>query len=128
MDQVLEAVKTQFDFFFPPYSAARWYEFYRLGQLGYHLNQKEAAIAALLPYENVKIYDFQAEFDWITDLDNYIDTWHYSAAISDAIVHDVSKDQNRITDLSQVYENRALLLSLVDQIVAAGRWPDAFTR
>ena len=119
---------TQFIFFFPPYSAARWYEFYRQEQMGYHLNQKEAAIAALLPYENVKIYDFHAQRDWITNLDNYIDTWHYGPWIGDAMVEAVASGQNRITDVSQAKANNALLRSLVDQIVSAGRWPDSFVR
>lgn len=119
---------TEFIFFFPPYSIARWYEFYRQGDFGYHLNQKDAVISALLPYKNVRIYDFHAEFDWITNLDHYIDTWHYGPWINSAIVEAVSKDQNRITDVSQVKPNNDLLRSLVDQIVAAGRWPDAFSR
>lgn len=120
--------ETEFIFFFPPYSAARWYEFYRQGMLGYHLNQKEAVASVLLAYDNVRIYDFHAEFDWITNLDYYIDTWHYAPWINDAIVEAVSRDEKRITALSQLKENNVLLRSLVDQIVTAGRWPDAFSR
>lgn len=119
---------TEFIFFFPPYSVARWYEFYRQQQLGYHLNQKEGVIAALLPYENVQIYDFQAEFDWITNLDNYIDSGHYGPWINDQMIHYISKGKNQITHISQSAENNNLIRSLVEQIVSAGRWPDAFSR
>ena len=52
--------QTQFIFFFPPYSAVRWYQFYREGNMQYYLNQKAAVVEALLPFENVKIYDFQS--------------------------------------------------------------------
>lgn len=34
---------TQFIFFFPPYSAAHWYQFYTQGQMEYHLQQKKSA-------------------------------------------------------------------------------------
>ena len=124
---VRENPDTQFIFFFPPYSAARWYEFYRQGQMGYHLNQKEAVIDALLPFDNVKIYDFHAETAWITDLDNYIDTWHYGPWISDSMAESISRGEYRITSVAQAQENNAVIRSLVDQIVAAGKWPDAFT-
>lgn len=124
---IRENPDTQFIFFFPPYSAARWYEFYRQGQMGYHLNQKEAVADALLPYDNVKIYDFHAETAWITDLDNYIDTWHYGPWISDKMAQSISRDEYRIVSVDQIRENNAVVRSLVDQIVSAGRWPDAFT-
>jgi hypothetical protein len=94
--------ETQFDLFFPPYSAARWYEFYRLGQLGYHLNQKEAAVAELLPYENVRIYDFQGEAQWITNFDHYIDTSHYGPWINDTMAERMSQNECRVTSVEEM--------------------------
>ena len=64
---------TQFIFFFPPYSAAHWYQFHTHGQMEYHLQQKKALAEALLPYDNVEIYDFQARTEWICDLNQYIE-------------------------------------------------------
>jgi len=123
---IKEHPDTEFIFFFPPYSAARWYEFYRQGQFIYHLNQKEAVIDALLPYDNVKIYDFQAESGWITDLNNYIDTGHYGPWINDQIIIRIGEGKNRITAVSQAVANNDVLCSLVSQIVSAGKWPDSF--
>lgn len=117
---------TEFIFFFPPYSLVRWYEFYHQGDMEYHLSQKEALTARLLTYDNVRIYDFQARIDWITDLDNYIDTWHYAPYINDEIVACVSRDENRITDVAQLQENAAVLRSYVEQILALGAWPEHF--
>jgi len=119
---------TEFIFFFPPYSVAKWYEFYRQGKLDYHLDQKIAVAAALLPYENVKLFDFQAETSWITNLNHYIDSGHYGPWINDEMIIAVSEGRKRIADASQLSDNNAVIRSLVNQVVAAGRWPDSFVQ
>lgn len=119
--------ETEFIVFFPPYSLARWVDFYQQGAMLYHLQQKEAVIRTLLPYDNVRIYDFQAELDWVTELDNYIDTWHYGPWINDAIIERIARDENRITDWAQARENDALLRRCVDYIEQCGAWPEDFS-
>ena len=119
--------ETEFIIFFPPYSLARWVDFYQQGTMLYHLQQKEAVIRTLLPYDNVRIYDFQAELDWVTELDNYIDTWHYGPWINDAIIERIVRDENRITDETQARENDALLRRCVDYIEQCGAWPEDFS-
>ena len=114
---------TQFIFFFPPYSAAHWYQFYTDGQMEYHLRQKQALMQALLPYDNVQIYDFQARTEWICDLNHYIDAKHYGPDINDAIAEEIAAGQGRVTDVSQVAANNAVIRGLVEEIVAAGDWP-----
>lgn len=118
--------ETEFIVFFPPYSLARWVQYYMRGTMNTHLNQKEAVIKRLLPYENVKIYDFHAEAGWITNLDHYVDTEHYGAHINEEIIERIARGENRITDLSQSMANDAVLRSLVSQVIAAGEWPDEF--
>lgn len=117
---------TEFIFFFPPYSLVRWYNFYEGGTLNYHHTQKEAIIKCLLPYENVRIYDFQAEIEWISDLDNYIDDGHYGPWINDAMIEAISKDQNRVTSVKMAQENDAVIRAYVDALRRCGAWPDAF--
>ena len=119
--------ETEFIIFFPPYLLARWVDFYQQGTMLYHLQQKEAVIRTLLPYDNVRIYDFQAELDWVTELDNYIDTWHYGPQINDAIIERIVRDENRITDETQARENDALLRRCVDYIEQCGAWPEDFS-
>lgn len=118
---------TEFLFFFPPYSLAMWYQFYRSGTMAYHLSQKEAIVKALLPYANAKVYDFQARTDWITDLDNYIDASHYGPWINAAMAEAISRNEQRVETLADVQKNDAVIRAGVLQIVDAGAWPDAFT-
>ena len=115
---------TEFIVFFPPYSLVQWVDFYQQGTMIYHLEQKEAVIRILLGYDNVKIYDFQAELDWVTELDNYIDAWHYGPWINDAIVERVAAGENRITDWTQARENDEVICRYVEYIEACGAWPD----
>ena len=117
---------TQFIFFFPPYSLARWHRFYREGALETHLSQADAVCAALLPYENVRVYDFRARTDWILDLSNYIDDYHYGPWINAQIAEDIAADRCRVTRAEQSREAGEVLRGLVGQLVSAGRWPDAF--
>ncbi len=116
---------TEFIFFFPPYSLARWYEFYRDDMLLYHLAQKEAITEALLPYPNVKIFDFQANTDWFLNFDNYIDPGHYGPWINDAIVQAISEGSFRVTDCAQIKENNTVIIDHVHQLTASGTWPDS---
>ena len=115
---------TEFVFFFPPYSLARWFQFYADGVLGYHLTQKEALVQTLLPYDNVRIYDFQAELSWIADLDHYIDAGHYGPWINDAMAEAISEDRYRVRSLSDVQENDAVLRRCADALAQAGEWVD----
>lgn len=115
---------TEFIFFFPPYSLVRWYELYSHKLMGEFLAQKEAIIERLLPYENVRIYDFQARLDWVCDLDNYIDPGHYGPWINDEMVRLVADDQHRITDLAQARANNDALEAEMTLLRAAG--PDYF--
>lgn len=116
--------ETEFTFFFPPYSLVRWYEYYAAGTLGYHLRQKEALVAALLPYENARVYDFQAELGWICDLSNYIDPGHYGPWINDAMIEAIASGRRRVTALSDVYENDDLLLERAEALALSDGWID----
>lgn len=119
--------QTEFLIFFPPYSLARWAEFYRDGMMEYHLRQREALVEVLLRYDNVKVYDFTAEIPWITDLNNYIDTAHYGGWINDEMIRRIAGGENRITTTSQVRENDDILRQYVAYVVSCGGWPDDFS-
>lgn len=118
--------ETEFIFFFPPYSLMQWYGFYTLGQLNGHLMQKQAVTERLLAYDNVKIYDFQAQLDWILNLDHYVDYEHYGAHINDEIVRMIAAGQCRVTDAAQVQETAIVLMDHVDRLRRNGAWPDSF--
>lgn len=114
---------TEFIFFFPPYSVVRWYNFYESGMLNDHHMQKEAIIGRLLPYDNVRIFDFQAETEWICNLDNYIDDGHYGPWINDAMIEAIASDRYRITGVSQAQENDAVIRACVDHLRATSASP-----
>lgn len=124
---VEEHPDTEFIFFFPPYSLVRWYHFYQQGEMEYHLTQKAAFVQALLPYENVKIYDFQARTDWILHLDNYIDASHYGPWINDAMVDHVARDEYRVRSVDDALKNNDVLRRHVRYVVSCGAWPDDFS-
>ena len=117
---------TEFIFFFPPYSLMQWYSFYTQGQLHHNLMQKQAVTERLLAYDNVKLYDFQAQLDWILNLDHYVDYEHYGAHINDEIVRMITKDQCRVTGVEQIRETASVLIDHVDRLRRNGAWPDSF--
>ena len=118
--------ETEFIFFFPPYSLMQWYSFYTQGLLHYNLMQKQAIVERLLAYDNVKLYDFQTQLDWILNLDHYVDYEHYGAHINDEIVRLIAADHCRITDTKQVQESAAILIDHVARLRQNGAWPDSF--
>ena len=61
---------TQFTVFFPPYSILYWYTRYADGNLAAELAGERQIMELLLAYPNVRVYYFQNQFDFITDLDN----------------------------------------------------------
>ena len=74
----------------------------------------------------MRVFDFQARTDWITQPDNYIDTGHYGPWINDAMAEAFARDENRITSAAQAQENDALIERLVLRLADAGCWPDSF--
>lgn len=117
---------TEFIFFFPPYSLMQWYNFYASGQLHYNLMQKQAVVERFLPYDNVKLYDFQTQLDWILNLDHYVDCEHYGPHINEKMVSMIAADQCRITSADQVRENALILIDYVNRLRTNGAWPDSF--
>ncbi len=117
---------TDFIFFYPPYSLVRWYKYYRDHTLAYHLSQAEAVTARLIQYPNVHIFDFRAKEDWITDLSNYIDDYHYGPWINSLMVQSIASGNCKIDSLQIMQDNSKMIVSLINQIVSSGNWPDSF--
>ncbi len=80
--QVENHPETKFIIFFPAYSMLFWDNLYRTGDLEAYLYNMEHAIGTLVAYENVEMYYFQDETDIITNLENYMDTLHFSPEIN----------------------------------------------
>lgn len=74
---------TQFTVFFPPYSVLYWYTRYADGNLAAELAGERQIMEMLFTYPNVRVYFFQNDYDFITDLDNYSDYTHYTHEMND---------------------------------------------
>ena len=74
--------ETEFIFFFPPYSALWWDEVTRAGERDIYLHCEEKVMEMLLAHGNVTVYDFQNEAEIVADLDNYMDTVHFTPQIN----------------------------------------------
>lgn len=96
--------QTTFKFFFSPYSMLWWDNIYRSGERDSYLYNEKQAIAALLEYENVEIYYYQDWEEVITDLDNYMDTVHFSKEINQLICDKMISGEDRLT--KENYEAR----------------------
>lgn len=117
--------ETRFIFIWPPYSIIAWIDFTRRGQLDVSLDFKRRFVEAMSKYPNVRIHDFQERTDWINDLGEYRDIYHYSPKVSSQVVKDVAAGKERITPENVDEHNarlRAIALSAdLGKIVADAR-------
>lgn len=88
---------TTFYLFFPPYSIYYWEDDVRAGSLEWSLEAEKRAIEILLEYDNVRLFAFLDEFDIITNLDNYMDMWHYSSEVNSQILQWMAAGEHRLT-------------------------------
>ena len=72
------------------------------------------AIEILLQAENVHIYGFSDRIDIISNLDNYMDSLHYSPEINSEILRAISAKEGELTadnideyyaNVKEIYEN-----------------------
>lgn len=114
--------ETEFDIFFPPYSAAEWATMETKGNLDALLALRALCYDALSVYDNVRIFDFAAKEEWVTDIDNYKDTLHYGAWINDAIAECIAREENLVTDANQIADASAQLRTWAQAITENRKW------
>lgn len=95
--------ETTFYFYIPPYSVVYWDDVIRDGEMERQFRAWEVALNQLLEYDNVKVYDFYDRTDIIENLDNYYDSIHFNADISNQIVEWIGTDDFRI-EKDEVHE------------------------
>ena len=89
--------ETEFIFVWPPYSLLVWLDFRQRGQLEVSLDFKRRFLAALEKYPNVRIHDFQARTEWITNFDEYRDIYHFSPRVSSSMIKEIAANADRAT-------------------------------
>jgi hypothetical protein len=114
--------ETKFYFVWPPYSILVWIDFTRRGQLDVSLAFKRRFFEEMSKYPNVRIFDYQARTDWITNLNEYRDMYHFSPRISDAMVKEIAAGHDEMTRenyLARIEALRGIAKSAdLDRIIA----------
>ena len=112
--------ETTFYIFVPPYSMLWWDNVYRNGETEAHLYNMEQAMETLLAYDNVKFFYFQNDREIITNLDNYMDTLHFSQDINHYIclemiagTHEITKDNLK----EQIEDMRMLSYEITEELI-----------
>ena len=114
--------ETEFDIFFPPYSAAEWSNMESHGTLDALLSLRLLCYDLLTPFSNVSLYDFSTQEAWVLNISNYKDTTHYGEWINDAITECISDNNHLVTERSVIESNSAKLSSWAHALHSAGHW------
>ncbi len=84
---------TEFVFYFPPYSILWWGEACYEGNVERNLHGKERVQEELLAFPNVRMYDLQWDESCILNLDNYMDTLHFSDIVTREVFDTITGDR-----------------------------------
>lgn len=107
---------TQFHFFFPAYSMLWWDGIYRTGERDAYIHCEKECVKALLSYDNVEIFCFQNVPEIVTNLDNYLDSIHFSPEINKWMLDQMKSGNYKLTtdNYEQVLDDMS---SFTDKIV-----------
>lgn len=89
--------ETSYRFILPPYSLLWWDAACMNGELEKNFYILEQTLPALLAFDNVEVYYFQADRDIVCDLDNYMDMIHYSPEINQYMFEQLDGETYRVT-------------------------------
>ena len=97
---------------YPPYSALVWRDFAQRNQIDVTLAFRRRVFEALRGLPNVALHDFQTRRDWVTNLDNYKDIYHFSPLVSRELLISVARgtdhvDEKRLMDAEPVLRELA---------------------
>ena len=103
--------EVRFSLVYPPYSVLVWKDFQQRNQVAVSLAFKRDVFDAVRDLANVALYDFQARLDWVTDLNNYKDIYHFSPRISREMLEAIADGKFRV-DPNSVVEFDGILRTL----------------
>lgn len=93
---IKENSSTAFYIIYPPYSILNWEKKLLAGTLEAQLTSDAFAIRCFLSFPNVRLFYFQDKEEWITDLDQYMDTCHYTEAYNHAMEQHILRGEDQI--------------------------------
>jgi hypothetical protein len=88
---------TKFYFFIPPYSIVYWDKEYRAGLVDEDIEMYKIIANILLEYGNIELYQFQNNYEIVTNLNNYKDYQHYSEKINEYMVKAIKNGEFKLT-------------------------------
>ena len=97
-EEVKSHPETEFIFFYPSYSMLWWDLTYREGETDAIIYCEKEITKALLKYDNVKVFCFQNEPEITTNLDNYMDTIHFSPDINKWMLDQILLGKYQVTE------------------------------
>jgi len=87
----------EFHLFLSPYSMLFWDKADRLGETEALLTAMEQISTALLEHENVSLYGYLMDREFVEDLDNYCDHIHHSTEMGERLLGKLAADEGRLT-------------------------------
>ena len=93
----LDHPKTEFLMFYSPASGAYWYGMVESKQLHAQLEAEKMCTEILLEAPNIRVFGFANHDEMTTDLDNYMDTLHFSEKISENILDWIYAGEGELT-------------------------------
>lgn len=83
--------------FLPPYSLAWWNDRIGYGDIYAQVEAEQIAIELMLQCDNIKVFDFAARHDIISDVNNYRDLLHYGDWINSFILQWMQEGKYQLT-------------------------------
>ena len=97
MEIAYEHPETTFICFFPPYSICNWEIMKYTNRLHLKVELYRAAAEEILKCPNIRLFSFDAQYDFVCDLDKYSDPYHYNAAGNSALLKLMSEGVGQLT-------------------------------
>ncbi|MGL4909781.1 MAG: hypothetical protein ACRC4J_01090 [Cetobacterium sp.] len=102
----------EYTIYFPPYASLFWYFIEKYDSLDTILEFKQYVLEKTTLTNNIKVHDFQNNFEIIENLDNYKDMVHYGPKINNKIL-ELIKEENYIENLQNYEKNKNLFLNKI---------------
>ena len=93
-----ENPEIQFSLFLSPYSMLFWDKAVRMGETDALLAAAEEICSTLLEYDNVHLYGYLMDREFVEDLDNYCDHIHHSPAMGDRLLLKIAAGEGRLAE------------------------------
>lgn len=115
LDYIVELAKlnpeTEFIAFIPPYSILYWDRLAEYSKVDVGLEMIEISFDKISEIENIQLYCFLNDTEIVVNLDNYIDSTHFSSEVMSYMVKTMNTDDYLVTN-----ENKDLILDEIKTI------------